>query len=121
MRRFPARLAAALIASLVPATALPHAFLDHAVPPVGGTVATAPREIRIFFSEAVEPAFSAVTLAITNGKPVAVGKAAVDPGDPRQLVLPVPPLGPGDYEVNWHVVSVDAHRTEGHYGFTVRP
>ena len=29
------------------------------------------------------------------------------------------PLPPGTYKVNWHVLSVDTHKTEGSYSFTV--
>jgi methionine-rich copper-binding protein CopC len=109
-----------LIPLLSGGAAAAHAFLDHASPPVGATVA-APREIRIFFSEPVEPAFSGIALTAADGTPVATGHAAVDPGDHRQLVLPLPPLPPGGYRVSWHVVSVDTHRTEGDYRFTVKP
>jgi methionine-rich copper-binding protein CopC len=28
-------------------------------------------------------------------------------------------LKPGSYTVTWHVLSVDTHRTEGSYSFTV--
>ena len=52
---------------------------------------------------------------------IAIGPAPLDPGDDKQLVLAVPPLGPGRYRVIWHVVSVDTHRTEGEYTFTVGP
>lgn len=112
---------AALVALLWSGAAGAHAFLDRAVPPVGATVAAAPAEIRLFFIEPVEPAFSGIALATADGRPVAAGRAAADPGDPRQLVLPLPPLPPGRYRVSWHVVSVDTHRTEGDYTFSVNP
>ena len=35
------------------------------------------------------------------------------------LVLPLPRLAPGRYRVRWHVVSVDTHRTEGSFEFSV--
>jgi copper resistance protein C len=31
----------------------------------------------------------------------------------------LPKLPPGTYTVNWHVTSVDTHKTEGNYTFTV--
>ncbi|HEX3884384.1 MAG TPA: copper homeostasis periplasmic binding protein CopC [Stellaceae bacterium] len=110
----------ALAAVLTPATALAHAFLDHAVPAVGSTV-PAPAELRVFFTEALEPAFSAVTVATEAGQPVQTGAAKVDPGNPNELVLPLPKLAAGTYKASWHVVSVDTHRTEGHFEFTVQP
>jgi methionine-rich copper-binding protein CopC len=98
-----------------------HAFLDRAVPPVGGAVPASPKEIRLIFSEGVEPRFSGIEIATSDGRPIATGPAATAPGDDKQLVLVVPPLTPGRYRVSWHVVSVDTHRTEGQYTFKVGP
>jgi len=30
------------------------------------------------------------------------------------------PLAAGDYQVNWHVLSVDGHKTQGSYRFSVK-
>jgi methionine-rich copper-binding protein CopC len=106
---------------MVPAAALSHAFLDAAAPLVGGTVAASPKEIRLSFTEAIEPRFSGIDLVTDDGRTIATGQATVDPGDDKQLVLPLRPLAPGRYRVRWHVVSVDTHRTEGEYSFTVEP
>jgi methionine-rich copper-binding protein CopC len=98
-----------------------HAFLHHAVPAVGGTVAVAPKEVRLFFTQELEPHFSGVTLSTGDGQSVATGAATVDPQDPTAMVLSVPPLAPGKYKVSWHAVSVDTHRTEGDFTFEIRP
>jgi methionine-rich copper-binding protein CopC len=37
------------------------------------------------------------------------------------ITVALPPLKPGLYHVTWHAVSVDSHRTEGGYTFTVTP
>ena len=118
------RHAVALAASLavaLPAASWAHAFLDHAAPPVGGTVATAPPEIRLYFSEAVEPLFSGIELSGADGEAIATPHSEVAPGDKTQLILKLPPLRPGKYRVRWHVVSIDTHRTEGDFTFEVRP
>jgi methionine-rich copper-binding protein CopC len=39
-------------------SALAHAFLDHALPAVGSTVQDSPHEIRLWFTQRLEPAFS---------------------------------------------------------------
>ena len=44
----------AALALLVPATARAHAQLDHASPKVGSTVATAPKDVVLWFTEALE-------------------------------------------------------------------
>ena len=101
--------------------AFAHAFLDHAVPAVGSTVTTAPKEVQIFYTQAIEPAFSAATLSGSDGQTIATGPATIDPQNPMELVLKLPPLAPGHYKVRWHVVSVDTHRTEGAFSFDIQP
>ena len=71
----------------LPVAALCHAFLDEASPPVGGTVPASPKEVRLTFSEAIEPHFSGIDLATGDGQAIATGPAVVDPGDDKQLVL----------------------------------
>jgi methionine-rich copper-binding protein CopC len=106
---------------MLPATALSHAFLSEAAPLVGGTVPASPKEIRLTFTEAIEPRFSGIDLATGDGRAITTGPAVIDPGNDKQLVILLPPLTPGRYRVHWHVVSVDTHRTEGEYSFTVEP
>jgi copper resistance protein C len=119
MRRFLVRLIGIAVA-LMPATALAHAFLDHAVPAVGGTVSVAPPELRLFFTQELEPSVSGLTLSGDDGRAIATGAASVDPVNRAEMVLKLPPLAPGHYRVNWHVVSVDTHRTEGSFGFDIQ-
>ncbi|HLZ65267.1 MAG TPA: copper homeostasis periplasmic binding protein CopC [Aliidongia sp.] len=116
--------AAAFAAGLLLAVsghAFAHAMLETAAPAAGSTVA-APAEIRLAFTEALEPHFSSITLSAPDGKPVAAPKAAPDPADAKVLILhPEAPLAPGRYHVVWTVVSVDTHRTQGAFDFTVQP
>jgi methionine-rich copper-binding protein CopC len=98
-----------------------HAFLDHAVPPVGGTVAAPPAEIRLGFSEAIEGRFSTIELYDAAEHRVATDPAVRDPARETELVLKLTPLPPGRYRVRWRVVSVDTHRTEGDYVFEIKP
>jgi methionine-rich copper-binding protein CopC len=106
---------------MTPTAALSHAFLNEAAPLVGGMVPASPKEIRLTFTEAIEPRFSGIDLATGDGQAIATKPAVVDPANDRQLVLPLPSLAPGRYRVRWHVVSVDTHRTDGEYSFTVEP
>jgi methionine-rich copper-binding protein CopC len=40
----------------------------------------------------------------------------------KTLTAPVTgPLKPGTYTVRWNVLSVDGHKTNGTYTFTVKP
>ena len=120
----PRRLAFALCcaSTIVPTVALAHAQLQQAVPSVGGTVAGSPRDLRLHFSEGVEPRFSAVTLAAPGGGAVPLGRPSTDPADAALLIVTVGrTLPPGTYTVSWHVVSVDTHKTQGSFDFTVGP
>ena len=115
------RLGLALVLLAVAASpARAHAFLDHAVPAVGSTVATAPNQVQLFFTQDLEPAFTGATLANANGQPVATGPAAFNPQNKAEMVLNLPPLAPGHYKVSWHALSVDTHRTEGSFAFDVQ-
>jgi methionine-rich copper-binding protein CopC len=50
--------------------AFAHPQLDHAIPPVGSTVAPSPPELRLFFTQTLNPAQSGVNLTTEGGAPV---------------------------------------------------
>lgn len=116
----PMKTAIVLAALLVPAAAHAHAFLDHASPKVGSTVATAPHELLLWFTEKLEPAFSTVEVRNAQGTVVS-GKAQAAGGDATELRVPLKALPPGTYSVSWRVLSVDTHRTQGSFSFRVGP
>jgi methionine-rich copper-binding protein CopC len=107
-----------LLDSVTPVLA--HAMLDHASPRVGNTVASAPKEAVLWFTQKLEPAFSSVEVRNGQGVLMNVGKATVV-GDRTQLRVPVKTLPPGTYKVIWRVLSVDTHRTNGDFAFRVGP
>ncbi len=120
-RRSIVKTAAALAFVFAATAAFAHAQLERATPAVGGTV-TSPAEIRLKFSEGVEPRFSGVALTTDGGAAVPLGKPSVDPADNSVLIVKVgKTLPPGVYTVNWHAVSVDTHHTQGDFQFTVTP
>jgi methionine-rich copper-binding protein CopC len=96
-----------------------HAFLDHAAPSVGSTLRAAPRQIRLWFTEEIEPAFSTIEVLNAAGQRVDEGSSRVDPNNATILGVALKPLPPGTYKVIWHVVSVDTHPTDGSFSFTV--
>ncbi|HEX4350142.1 MAG TPA: copper homeostasis periplasmic binding protein CopC [Verrucomicrobiae bacterium] len=97
-----------------------HAFLDHAEPKVGSAVANAPTEMKIWFTQELEPAFSFVQVSDAQGNEVDKKDTHLDSKDKSLLIVSLPPLPPGTYTVAWHVVSVDTHKTQGHFQFTVK-
>jgi hypothetical protein len=96
-----------------------HAFLQRAEPAVGGTVQTSPGEVRIWFTENIEPAFSTVQVFNASGKEVDKRDVHVDRSSPALLQVSLPALEPGTYKVVWRVVSVDTHVTNGNFTFRV--
>ena len=108
--------AAMLVAGAAPAGA--HALLEHASPPVGGQVATAPATLDLSFSEGVVPRFSSVAVLGPSGEALRTGPPHSGKNR-RELVVRLPPLAPGQYAVVWHVTSEDTHKTEGRFNFTV--
>ena len=99
-------------------TAHAHAHLDHSSPSVGSTVTSSPGEVRMWFTQALEPKFTSAQLRSSSGAVVATG--SVDPAKPKEIVVRVNALPAGSYKVFWKVLSVDSHHTEGSFGFQVK-
>jgi methionine-rich copper-binding protein CopC len=96
-----------------------HAFLEGAEPGVGSTVQTSPNEVRVLFTENIEPAFSTIRVFDASGKEVDKRDVYLDGSNHALLNVSLPLLQPGVYRVVWHVVSVDTHVTNGHFTFRV--
>jgi len=96
-----------------------HAFLQRAEPSVGSTVQTSPNEVRIRFTENIEPAFSSIQVFDASGKEVDKRDVHLDRSDHAMLHVSLPQLGSGTYKVVWRVVSVDTHVTNGNFIFRV--
>ena len=96
-----------------------HAFLERAEPAVGSTVQTSPKEVRIRFTENIEPAVSSIQVFDGSGKEVDKRDLHLDRSDHALLHISVPPLGVGTYKVTWRVVSVDTHVTNGNFTFRI--
>ena len=114
-------LASALTFGLI-GQASAHAHLKAAVPAMDGTVASAPTELDLDFSEGVNPKFSGVKVTGPGGVAVPLGEVKLGPAGDKALVVPVSgTLLPGPYKVEWHALATDGHKTEGSYTFTVKP
>jgi copper resistance protein C len=105
-----------LLAIFSNAAAQAHAFLDHASPLVGSTVASAPREVSLTFTQNLEASFSSVQVTDANGARVDQGKAQIS-GNTMRVGLKS--LAAGTYRVRWQALSVDTHKTEGSFTFSV--
>jgi len=110
-----------LASILLPLRAHAHAHLDHSSPATGSVLATAPKEVAIWFTEALEPKFSTIEVHDAAGAAMQVGPATLAPDNTAELLVTLKSLPPGTYKVIWRVLSVDTHRTQGEFDFKVGP
>ena len=110
--------AAMLLSCGLAAPAFAHARLVSANPAANGMAMPPPTELRLKFSEAVEPRFTKVSVTGPGKKAIETGQVSVDPNDSTQLIVPLKaPLPDGNYIVNWQAVSSDGHKVKGSYRF----
>ena len=113
------RIGLALAASVLTASVVAgHAVLQRTEPRVESTLKRAPDEVKLYFTERLEPAYSSVRVVNARGVQVDRRDSHVDRSNPVLLRATLPPLPPGRYKVIWRVLSIDADVTEG--GFTFR-
>lgn len=103
------------------AVASAHAFLERADPRVGSKVRTPPAQVKIWFTENLEPAFSSVQVVNEAGGRIDKGDSQVDSSNLSLLRISLPPLTLGTYKVIWRVLSIDGHITEGDFTFRIAP
>ena len=99
---------------------LAHAHLKQQIP-AADSVVTAPQALTPNFSEGIEPGFSGVVVTDAKKQIIKTGTASRDEQNKAQLTVPLEQtLASGTYQVDWHVVSVDGHKTKGSYHFSVK-
>lgn len=94
-----------------------HAYPVVSVPADGATVSESPREIRIQFTEGIEMEFSRIVVKNSSGEKVSQGNLRRLAED--TVAVDLKPLAPGAYTIEWQVLSVDTHVTDGALRFTV--
>nr|MBA3716654.1 copper resistance protein CopC [Actinomycetota bacterium] len=115
--RFARVLAAATFAAvLIPSAAAAHAYLVSSRPADRAVLASAPREVRLEFTEDVRPG-QGIAAVRNGGGSVLAGPARAQG---RALVIPLrSDLGDGVYTARWQVISDDGHTTGGVLAFGV--
>jgi copper resistance protein C len=99
--------------------ALAHSGLQRAEPPVESTLKRPPAEVKLYFTERLEPGYSTVRVEDGQGARVDRDDSRVDRSNPLLLRVTLTPLAHGTYTVIWRVLSVDSHITEGRFTFRV--
>lgn len=109
----------AVAALVVPAALWFHTHLTHSSPSKDETVAAAPTQVRLWFSQKPEVGLTSVTLLAADSSKVPTGKAAKT-DDTLSVAVPIEgALQPGSYVVRWRTASKDGHPVKGQYAFTV--
>ena len=121
MRRPAVVTAVAAAALALPAAAWAHAALLKTVPEASRTINSAPPEVRLTYSEPIEPRFAIVSVTDAAGRQVTNGQPASAPGSPQTLVTPLEHVPEGWYLVFWRVISADGHPVRGAFTFAVGP
>jgi copper transport protein len=114
-------LAAVALALAVPTSAWAHAALLKTSPAATSVVNTPPAQVKLTYSEAVEPRFAIVSVSDAAGHQHAAGRPYRSPTNPDELVQPIDHLDQGWYLVFWRVISADGHPVRGAYTFAVGP
>lgn len=96
-----------------------HAVLQRAEPRVESRLKRAPDEVKLSFSERLEPAYSRLSVVNERGEQVDRRDSRVDRADPTLLRATLPPLPPGTYKVLWRVLAIDGDVTEGAFTFRI--
>jgi methionine-rich copper-binding protein CopC len=94
-----------------------HAFVDHTTPAVGSQIHGSPAEVKIWFTEKLEPALSKIQVFDISGQEIDRHDVKIDQSNPALLTVSLPELKPGKYKVVWRAVSVDTHVTTGNFTF----
>ena len=118
---FTALKLAALAATATLATGMVHNHLVKRSPGKDEQLAAAPKEVRLWFSERPEVAFTSITLMQADSTRLATVKA-VATADSLAVAMPLTlPLPPGKYLVGWRTASRDGHAIRGVFGFSITP
>jgi methionine-rich copper-binding protein CopC len=102
------------------APVLAHAQLIKAEPARRAVLDKAPTQVRLWFNEEIEGAYTSLSVLNANKKPVTDAKPRVVSDDPKSVVLSLPNLGPGKYSVKFRVLSVDGHVVDSSFDYTVK-
>jgi copper transport protein len=103
-----------------PAPAAAHANLARSEPPANASLTEPPGEIRLWFTETLEPRYSRIILLDASGAEVPTAPGSIDSADVRQMVLAPGDLPSGVYTVSWRSLSAaDGHVTQGSFAFGI--
>jgi copper transport protein len=97
-----------------------HALLKSSSPAAGATLAAAPTEVTLAFSETPDAGLSSISVLDEGGTDHATGPVQAPSADRTSLRVAMGQLPDGVYTVTWRAVSaVDGHTSAGAFAFGV--
>jgi len=97
-----------------------HLALSKAEPAVNGTVAASPKHIKLWFTQEVKAAVTAVQIKGAANHVVPTGPITMDAAPKSPAVAEIKEtLKPGKYTVEWKTLAADGHPNKGTFVFTV--
>lgn len=116
-----------LLASVAfPSSVQAHARVVRSVPKHKETVAVAPTRVELWFNELLDHGFNGIEvfaaseLSSKQRVNLVRGEAKVDPKDRTHLSIELQALPPGEYIIEWRVLSRDGHSAPGRQSFTIK-
>ena len=108
---------------------LAHARLTKSTPKEKAELTLAPTQVVLWFNELLDEGFnhvivfpaSEVKLKAKDRTNFAAGKPEVDQTDRTHLTVALKGLAPGEYVLEYRVLSRDGHTAPGRVRFTVKP
>lgn len=97
-----------------------HSRLVKSEPSARAVLNAAPKELKLWFNEGVEPAFAKVWIIPAQGPQIPLSTRG-DSSDPHLLIATLPDnLAAGPVVIGYHMLSVDGHVVEDKLTFTVK-
>jgi methionine-rich copper-binding protein CopC len=103
-----------------------HARLTKSLPDSGATLAAPPAHIDLWYNELLDGGdFNSITVfpsaegTAATHTDLTAGKPTVDAKEPTHLSITLQLLPPGEYTVEWRVLSLDGHTAPGRFKFKV--
>ncbi|WP_135506409.1 copper resistance CopC family protein [Roseovarius aestuariivivens] len=109
-------ISAVIIFFLLPTVAYAHSKMDATSPTDGAVLNEAPTEIAFTFSGKLR--LTKVEASHSSG-----GAQTIDLSDhtsfTNEFTLPIDPMGPGSYDIEWRGLGTDGHAMQGSFTFNV--
>lgn len=110
-----------LVALISPFPVFAHAILVKSQPAKDEVVVQSPKQVDLWFNDAVRSEYKAVAVIDSAGKRVDNHDVEQSLTDGSHIYATVPNLAPGTYTIRYRVVSEDTHIVTGKFEFTVKP